>query len=189
VSRRGGAWTLYRFNDAANTWKALADPVTDDAYREPLYSTIQIADATRFLSFSAFSGGPFDGRLLATIDRFAGTSQPYFAVRLWPTPTGPLPYDVTGTVRVPEMLYDTDIPHVQPEYCDLLMTYARMRIYKTSTADVERFIAERDEWERVTGELRAFSQFPPDYRPVAGGPGDRSRWSNLGGFYPPDGWG
>lgn len=117
------------------------------------------------------------------------TAAQYYRIRLWPTPNGSLDYIVAGTMRIPLMIFDTDIPRVQPEYADALLTYARMREYKTVLGDTDRFMIEDAEWKRVVAELKGFSQFPPDYRPVAGGPGDRSRWSNLGGYFPPDGWG
>lgn len=129
------------------------------------------------------------GHVLAVIDRDAGTASPYYAIRLWPTPEGPLDYAVTGTVRLPDLIYDADVPRISPEYVDALATYARMREYKTVKGDTERFLMEQQEWQETLGELRAFAQFPPDYRPVANGPNDRARWNNLGGQFPADGWG
>ncbi len=112
----------------------------------------------------------------------------YAGIRLWPTPGTALDYTIRGNVAMPPMVDDNDIPRVPAEYADALSTYVRMREYKTNRADVERFSMEREEWERVLGELRSSSQFPADYRPVAGHSGEL-RWNNLGGEYPPDGWG
>jgi hypothetical protein len=126
------------------------------------------------------------GHALAMIDHDAGTSNPYYAVRLWPTPEGPLDYAVTGTVRIPDLIFDTDVPRVSPEYVDALATYARMREYRTVKDDTDRFLIEQRDWSDTLAELRAFAQFPPDYRPVAGGPADRHRTNNLGGQYPAD---
>lgn len=118
----------------------------------------------------------------------AATSSQYYGVRLWPSPADTYEYLVTGTMRIPDLFYDTDVPRLSPEYGDALMVYARMREYKTTRADNDRFLIESAEWDRVMGELRGFAQFPPEYRPVAGGQGDGARWSNLGGYFPPDNW-
>lgn len=134
----------------------------------------------------ADSFGSFE---LARIPKFAGTSSLYYGIRLWPTPQGPLDYLVTGTVRQPDLVYDTDVPRISPQYVDALKIFARRKEYQTNTADNDRFMVEDVEWKKVLADLRAFSQFPPDYRPVAGGAEERGRWSNLGGHYPPDGWG
>lgn len=129
------------------------------------------------------------GNTLAVLGRGSVASR-FAGIRLWPTPGTALDYVIRGTVAMPPMVDDNDIPRVPAEYADALPTYVRMREYKTNRADVERFSMEREEWERVLQEIKASSQFPDDYRPVAGHAGEKGiRWSNLGGAFPPDGWG
>lgn len=184
IERRGDTILAHLRN--AGVWHQVGGVYPAAAHPVPLFPALVITDDTEQIRIDDFGGGPYSAHILGTIDRFAGTSQPYYSIRLWPTPQGVQRYTVKGTLRIADMVRDQDYPaFVQPEYCDALATYVRMREYKTVKADSDRFLLEQQEWERVIGGLNAAANFPNDYRPVAGAAG-RERFSNLGGFYPAD---
>lgn len=125
------------------------------------------------------------GRQLARI--FAGLmSTQYWCVRLWPTPSSAIRYYVDGQIEIPNLVNETDIPMLPPSYHDLLAAFARTREYER-TGD-SRFAVAASEWERGLGMLRAFVNFPDDWKPVAGAISSATRQSNLGGDFPAD-WG
>lgn len=117
------------------------------------------------------------------------TSVQYQVVRLWPTGGSVLTYIVDGQRLVPAMVDPTDVPWVPVSYHDAMTTFARMREYKR-TGDAQRFSIENGSWEKTMAQLRSVSNFPPDWTPIPGRlPEGGLGWSNLGGNYPPDGWG
>ena len=118
------------------------------------------------------------------------TSVQYQVERLWPTVGSAMTFVVDGQRLVPPMVDPTDVPWVPVSYHDVMTTYARSREYKR-TGDAQRFSIEFGDWQKTIAQLQAVSNYPPDWTPVPGRlSGDGApRWSNLGGWYPGDGWG
>lgn len=128
------------------------------------------------------------GSEIARIPIGAVTAQ-YMGIRLWPTPGAALTYKVDGQLAIEDMVSDTDTPILPPPYHEMLGVYARLRFAK-KMGDWGRFQAEQGEWERWSNQLLSFVEYPADYHPVRGGRSlDALRWNNLGGAYPPDGYG
>lgn len=126
------------------------------------------------------------GNLLARIPAGA-TSVQYQGIRLWPTPGAALLYTVDGQFEIPTLVNDNDVPLTPPSYHDLFSAYGRMREYERTNDP--RYDKAQAEYELGVQKLRSFVEFPPDYHPVAGSALSGFRWTNLGSWYPGDGWG
>jgi hypothetical protein len=124
-----------------------------------------------------------DGTLLALISPGL-THQSYWCVRLWPTPSGAVTYYVDGQIEIPELLHETDVPMLPPSFHDLLAAFARSREYERSGDS--RFAVASAEWERGVGLMRASTNFPDDWKPVAGSMSSGVQRTNLGGDFPAD---
>lgn len=112
------------------------------------------------------------------------TSAMYWCLRLWPTPSAAIPYYVDGQIEIRELVHETDVPMLPLSYHDLLAVFARMREYER-TGDRRLAIAAA-EWEHGLAQLRAFVNFPDDWKPVAGSIDSAIGWTNLGGYFPAD---
>lgn len=128
------------------------------------------------------------GNELARIP-IGATSVQYQVVRLWPTPADVYAFTVQGVAEITDLTNATDVPLLPPSYHDILSAYARMKEYER-TQDNTRFPIAQGEYLEGLAKLKAFVEWPPDYRPIAGGGGPLGvTWPNLpGGWYPADTW-
>jgi hypothetical protein len=118
------------------------------------------------------------------------TSGQYHMVRLWPTPAAAELFLVDGQVKVIPLVEPNDMPFLIPRlYHQAIVDYVNYRAYEKN-GDSARAGVCRANYERRIGELCNKMEFSADYRPVKGALGrDGDRWSNLGSWYPADGWG
>lgn len=123
------------------------------------------------------------GNLLARIPIGFKNVQ-YEIIRLWPTPTAVLAYLVDGQYLIQDLVQDTDIPMLPPDYHDILADYARMKEYER-TGD-KRLTVAADLYHTGVKNLRDYVQFPPDWRPIAGSIDNTVRRNNLGSWFPAD---
>ena len=131
--------------------------------------------------YTASVGGTQLGRIPA-----GQTSVQYQSVRLWPTPSSVLSFNIDGRAEIADLVLPTDVPLVPPSYHDILINYAKMREYETKQDS--RYPIAQQEFQTYFQELRASVQYPPDYRPIAGSrQGVGVLWPNLaGGYYQAD---
>jgi hypothetical protein len=128
------------------------------------------------------------GNVLARLP-IGRTSVAYQSVRLWPTPAQAVTYTVDGQLGIPDLANATDVPMLPESFHDLLATYARWKEARLR-GDGDRAGMEEAAWREGSARLQAVVEYPADYRPVAGSRADSGLgWSNLGSYFPPDGWG
>jgi hypothetical protein len=115
------------------------------------------------------------------------TAVQYQQIRLWGTPGDVYVMTVQGVAEVTDLTNATDIPLIPPSFHDVLCAYARMKEYER-TQDSTRYGAAQAEFIEGRDRLKAFVEWPSDYRPVAGsGSGIGLIWPNLsGGYWPAD---
>lgn len=125
------------------------------------------------------------GNLIAQIP-IGQTAVQYVGIRLWPTPSEVLVYVANGTMVMPALVNDNDVPRLPLTYHDMLMTRVRMRDARKK-ADRDRLKTEGDEWSDWLRKLRIKQGFPPGWKPIACASREGANWSNLGGWYQADG--
>lgn len=108
----------------------------------------------------------------------------YQGIRFWPTPTDALTYTIDGQFSIVDMRLDTDIPMISDDWHDMLQLWARRCEYER-TGDRRMGIVNKD-WDDVMAGLKSESEFPADYRAVAGKFSGRVGVNNLGAMYPAD---
>ena len=108
----------------------------------------------------------------------------YQALRLWPTPSAAITYNVDGLVNLTDLAQTYDAPLVPVDFQYLLLEYGRMREYEFR--DDDRLPAVTASYARRLAAFRARVCDPPDFRPVAGRLIDRG--SSLGPWYPAGRW-
>jgi hypothetical protein len=114
------------------------------------------------------------------------TSVQYQKIRLWPTPASAYTFLVDGRAEISDLVNPNDVPLLPPSFHDLLSTYAiRQEFRRTNDS---RYQATDASFVQGFGTLKAFQQYPADYRPVAGSrQGIGWLWPNLpGGWFPND---
>lgn len=128
------------------------------------------------------------GNVLARIP-IGATSVNYKCIRLWPTPVGTVTYNVDGQFLIPDLVNANDTPMLPDSYGNVLAAYARWKEYKKRDNEA-RATDELAEFDAQVGQLQSYVSFPPDYFPIAGWLREEAwRWNNIGGNFPPDGWG
>jgi hypothetical protein len=117
----------------------------------------------------------------------AGTlSSRHLGVRLYPTPTDAIQYEVEGQRVIPRMTRDEDEPPFAADFHEMLQCYARARMYRKE-GRLQQSQTEMAEFERFALDLTAHVEYPVSYRPVAGKISAEGRgWSDLGPWYPAD---
>lgn len=124
------------------------------------------------------------GTVLASL-AIGQTSQQYRWIQLWPTPSAVVTYTVDYTREIADLVNDTDIPFVPPDYHYLLSLGARIDEYEKM--DDNRRVPLLREWDLGIGRLKNHVLNSPDLIIVPGG--QRRGDSNLGPWYPAgSGW-
>ncbi len=80
-------------------------------------------------------------------------SSQYFSIQLYPTPTGATTYYVDGTLKIPDLVSDQDVPLLPEAFHDLLNAYARMREYEPK-GDSERLVIATQEYRLGLSRLK-----------------------------------
>lgn len=164
--------------------------------RQAIGGIAALTDYVQILTFTSSAVGVGDlilfdaaaaGNELARIPAGFRSVQ-YQRILLWPTPPAVIGMVVDGQSKVVTLSGDTDVPPIPEDFHVLLSAYARMREYER-TGDARLTIAA-GEWQDGWAKLRSVVAYPPDFMPYSGqSTGLWGRWNNLGGDFPPDGWG
>lgn len=135
--------------------------------------------------YDASSAGNTLGRIA-----IGATSAGFLGVRLWPTPSSSIAYLVDGQAAILDLAQPNDVPMFPDDFHDLILCYARWKQWKKD-GDTTRADPELAEFDAQLGALNIYINFPNDYRPIAGSQRQNvgSRWNNLGGSFPADGYG
>jgi hypothetical protein len=113
----------------------------------------------------------------------------YLGIRLFPTPSAPVSYELEGQRVMPKMTYDEDQPPFPADFHEMLACYARARGYRKE-GRLQQSQMEMQQFEQYAVELTAAIEYPSNYRPVAGKlSAEGNRWSDLGPDYPADRFG
>jgi hypothetical protein len=109
----------------------------------------------------------------------------YLGIRLYPTPSSSILYEVEGQRVIPRMTQDGDTPPFPDDFHEMLQCYARGRLYRKDgrLAQAQQEFAE---YERYCLDLTVAIEYPVNYKPVAGTRSTRAGWSHLGPWYPAD---
>lgn len=110
----------------------------------------------------------------------------YLGLRLHPTPSAAIAYEIEGQRVIPKMTLDEDEPPFSADFHEMLQCYARGRFYRKD-GRLAQAREEFAEFERFALDLTAHVEYPVNYKPVAGKlSADGARWSDLGPTYPAD---
>ncbi len=113
------------------------------------------------------------------------TSAQYWHLILFPTPSDAgVAYTVDVQLALYDLVGDTDIPLLPPDFHDMLPLYARMRDFQMS-ADTMRFTTTQSEWQRRGIDLARRLDWDKSVN-LAMGAGSGYGFNNLGGWYPAD---
>lgn len=152
--------------------------------------TITTWDILRRLSLSAACAGTVsvydaatNGNELLRLQP-GQTSAQYYHIILFPTPSEAVAYKIDCQMALADLVQDTDIPLLHPDFHDMLPLYARRRAASTA-GDRERFAITDGEWIRRGNELARALDWPDGFTPTMG-TGSGYGVNNLGGWYPAD---
>lgn len=134
------------------------------------------------ITFHEDSGG---GTELAQIT--IGRARPYyFVVLLWPTPSAIVTYTFDFTREVLDMVRDTDEPYLPTDYHDLLSIGGRMDEYEKM--DDSRYGTAKRDYKEKYDSLQFFIHGRASERLIPRSQSGRVGLSDLGGWYPADGF-
>lgn len=112
------------------------------------------------------------------------TSAQYWHIILFPTPSEAVNYTVDAQLALYDLVADTDIPLIPPDFHDMLPLYARKKDYEFG-GDVMRYNATTAEWRQRGIDLSRRLDWDKSVN-LAMGAGSGYGVNNLGGWYPAD---
>ena len=110
----------------------------------------------------------------------------FYVIRLWPTPSSVITYQVDSLVTMTPLVNDWDVPRLPVDFHNVLVDYARMREYELRQDD--RFQQAQMYYQEGLKTLKNRVNNPPDYRPVSGKYAGQDKSSDLGPWYPSGRW-
>lgn len=112
------------------------------------------------------------------------TSTRYRGVRLWPTPTAAVSYNVDGQFSLPDLAQNSSVSRVPEEFEELLLKWVRFCDARKKGHE-GRMKIELAMFEKGLKDLASVQEFPADFRAVAS-EGRSVGANNLGGWFPSD---
>lgn len=110
----------------------------------------------------------------------------YFIVLLWPTPAEAQTYEFDYTREILDMSANTDEPYLPTDFHDLLSIGARMDEYEKM--DDSRYAAAKREYAEKYQSFQYYIHGRASERLIPRSTSGRIGWSDLGGYYPADGY-